>query len=262
MYAQPITTWIAALGLATLVVIAAWRVKALSPSGMVAAMILGTCMVGTGGWWPGIALVAFFATSSAFSRVARSASIDQARGSRRDWVQVMANGTVPLVCTTLYALTGWSPWLLGAFGGIAAATADTWSSELGRTSASPPRLITSFKRVPRGTSGAVSGRGLLASLAGGALLGMIGQLSSIASPWQALAITFAGFSGSLLDSILGATAQERRWCPHCQMQTEANPHRCGASTNVIGGIPGFNNDVVNLLCIVFGALMTVLSGIL
>ena len=54
----------------------------------------------------------------------------------------------------------------------AAANADTWSSELGILSKSPPFLITTFKPVPPGTNGAISILGLLAAIAGGATIGL------------------------------------------------------------------------------------------
>lgn len=58
-------------------------------------------------------------------------------------------------------------------GGVAAAAGDTYSSELGAVlGPDQPVLVTSGRRVPRGTNGAVSLAGTLASGLGGALVGV------------------------------------------------------------------------------------------
>lgn len=64
-------------------------------------------------------------------------------------------------------------WVLyaGYVGFFACCTADTWASELGILSTSDPFLITTLKRVPKGTNGGVSGLGFMASLAGGLAIG-------------------------------------------------------------------------------------------
>ncbi|EAU91485.2 integral membrane family protein [Coprinopsis cinerea okayama7 len=69
---------------------------------------------------------------------------------------------------------GWSRLLvLAIVGHFACCLGDTLASELGILSRAPPRLITTFKPVPPGTNGAMSTGGTIASIAGGAIVGLV-----------------------------------------------------------------------------------------
>jgi uncharacterized membrane protein len=64
---------------------------------------------------------------------------------------------------------------------------------------------------------------------------------------DSLAVAMAGFGGALVDSLLGASIQERRWCPTCSVETESALHSVCRSHTVHGsGIVGLDNDWVNL----------------
>jgi uncharacterized membrane protein len=120
-----------------------------------------------------------------------------------------------------------------------------------------------MRRVPRGTSGAVSLLGLAAALAGGLLIGSVGTLSPrlYGMPaWVAVAVGGgAGLAGSLVDSLLGASVQAGFYCPACQRETEATTHHCGTPTEHRRGALWFDNDTVNLVATLVGA---VLGGLL
>lgn len=262
--------WLFALAGAILIASMAWRVRTLSIDGMIAATILGTVVVGTAGWWAGAILIVFFLSSSVLSRVGRDNTIaSMARGSRRDATQVFANGGIALISAVGWALTGHPAWLLALAGSLAAANADTWSTEIGRTSPSLPRLITSGKPVVAGTSGAVTARGLGGACAGAFLIGVFTAVGTEQS-WVsiedsatmvALVVTIAGIVGSLVDSVLGATVQEQRWCDACDEQTERRIHRCGATTQSMSCHSWVTNDVVNALCITSGACIAAAAGL-
>lgn len=266
---DPILHWTLAIAAAATVAGAARARRSLSNDGAFAALIMGTVIVGLAGWWAGFLLVTFFVSSSLLSHSNKSKRIAavQARGEERDAVQVVANGGFALLGAVLFGITGHPAWIALLAGSIAAANADTWSTEIGRTSPSRPRMVTTWRSVAAGTSGAVSRRGVAGALGGGALIGI---LAAIGSHWDLLpaqaswfvaliGISLGGFLGSMLDSLLGATVQDQRWCESCQKGTEQRLHRCGTKTVSIRGIPWIDNDVVNAACAGFGGIVAAIA---
>lgn len=71
-----------------------------------------------------------------------------------------------------------------------------------------------------------------------------------------MAIAAGGVAGSLVDSLVGASVQERLWCPACDASTERRVHSCGTTSVHRGGIRGVDNDIVNLMSTLAGAVVT------
>jgi uncharacterized protein (TIGR00297 family) len=242
--------------LAAVIALLARRVRALAPSGAVAATVVGAICVAAGWEWATV-LLAFFATSTALSRLRaeRKAALLGAlvaKGGERDAVQVLANGG-PFALAALGMLVQPSPtWLVAGAAAIAAATADTWATEIGTLAARRPRTILGWREVPAGTSGAVSALGLLAALAGSGFIAAAVLLLGWPSA-AALGALVGGIAGSTVDSLLGAGLQARRWCDACDRPTERTEHDCGAPTRVIGGLRWLDNDGVNLVSGLMGA---------
>jgi len=257
-----------ALGLLLSSVVAglAYQQHALSRSGLVGGVLVGTAIFVGGGWGWALILITFFVSSSLLSRYRESGKANLAekfsKGHRRDLGQVIANGGVAALLALAYRFQP-QPVLLAAFlGAMATVNADTWATELGVLSRQPPRLITNGRQVAVGTSGAISLAGGVAALLGAALIGLTaGILQGIAGAnWESalmllLVVVPAGLAGSLVDSLLGATLQGMYYCPRCQQETERRQHRCGTITTLKRGWPGLDNDWVNLLSALAGAIL-------
>lgn len=255
---------------------------ALAPSGVLGAVVTGTATFGLGGWAPGAALVAFFVSSSLLSHAFgwRKAELEArvyAKGSRRDLGQALANGGVAAALCVLGALwpdTAWpdaggweasgpaTRWVAGALGALAAACADTWATEVGAAAPGQPRLVTTGRPVPPGTSGAVSAVGLAAAAAGALFTAALGWGAGWAAGAALPADLFwapavGGLAGSLADSLLGATVQGAFLCPVCGTHTERARH-CGVRAVRVRGWPWLGNDLVNALATAAGAAVSLL----
>lgn len=236
----------------------AYRVSALSAGGAVAASIVGGVIFGLGGMPWATLLLVFFVSSSLLSRVykRRKSTLKEkfAKGSQRDYAQVLANGGLGALLVLIHWFNPDQIGLWIAFvGSMAAVNADTWGTELGVLSSSNPRLITSGREVEKGASGGVTFLGYLASVGGALIIGLFAVLFTPGALVVVVAV-LGGLTGATVDSILGATVQGIFYCPKCEKETESHPvHHCGTETTYVRGWRWLNNDLVNLFCSLVGA---------
>ncbi len=260
--------------LAALIGYLGYRRKALSRSGVVGAIITGGIIFGFGGLSGAALLLTFFISSSALSRFRETQKEALAekfsKGSQRDMAQALANGGAAALCIIGYTLTHHPAWWAAFAACLAAANADTWATELGVLSRTPPRLITNGKVVEVGASGGVSLLGTQAAFSGSLLVAIIAYLAALFDPTLSTlrpsasllltTIAFAGLLGCLFDSLLGATVQAIYFCDQCQKETERHPtHRCGAPTRIFRGWGWLDNDWVNFLATTMGAVLAALA---
>ena len=261
----------------------AYRRGALSGSGVIGAILTGTAIFGGGGWDWGMVLITFFVLSTLLSKYQHGTKATLAekfdKGSRRDLGQTLANGGTGALLALAYLV--WpEPWLHYAFiGAMATVNADTWATELGVLSHRPPRLITTGKIVEPGTSGGISVRGTLATLAGGAVMGLAAWVyvaishqfpaSRLTPPynelrgWPSLLAGLAGgVSGSLCDSLLGATVQAIYYSPVRHKETEKVIDPDGTPNRHLRGWHWLNNDWVNFISAWVGAGIALVVGLL
>ncbi|XP_076222706.1 transmembrane protein 19 isoform X1 [Nomia melanderi] len=225
-------------------------------------------------------LFAFFISSSKATKFRshkkRKLEADFKEGGQRNWIQVLCNGGMATQLALIYLLDvgcGERPidfdknyrssWLsIGILGAFACCNGDTWASEIGTVvGTSDPFLITSRKRVPRGTNGGVSWVGLLVSALGGLLVGLFYYFTvlytvdtavlQVAAPqWPVILIGgIGGLVGSIIDSILGATLQYSGI-----NENRVVVERPGKGVKYICGRQILDNHSVNLLSSVAVAL--------
>jgi uncharacterized protein (TIGR00297 family) len=257
---DPIGRALAGVVLAASTAVLARRAGTLTTSGAVAAMLLGTIATAAGWSWA-VLLVVYFVSSSALSHWKRAAKEARtgavvAKGGARDAWQVLANGGVFGMAAAGLLLWPHPVWVAMGAGALAASTADTWGTEVGTVAGGAPRSLLGWRAVPQGTSGAVSGVGTLATIAGALFIGALAW----AVGWRAAVVpaVLGGVVGAFADSLLGATVQQRRWCDLCGEPTERTVHGCGNPTRMSGGLAWMDNDVVNLACTLVGAAVAAL----
>jgi uncharacterized protein (TIGR00297 family) len=272
-----------------------WR-GALSRSGVLGAVLMGTAIFGMGGFVPGLLLVAFFVSSTLLShykaRVKEQFSEKFQKGSRRDLGQALANGGWAALMAIAMSAAEWFGWdgrtqqvLFAAFlGAMATVTADTWATEIGVLSKTLPRMVTTGHVVPAGTSGAITLLGTVTSFCGGAFIGIVAVTGMLAQAfamgnlgWSGnwnfisnaiavgmvmlvLGVATSGLLGSLFDSLLGATVQGIYFCEYDETQTEKKIHGCGRATRLVRGWAWLDNDAVNFSASVFGSLVAAMTA--
>lgn len=292
------------------------RRAALSASGAAAAFAVGALTM-QASWIGGLLLILFYLSGSKVTRLAAGtkarleADYSADGGARRSAVQVLSNsagGVAAALAAQWAALasggsmsgvadrsaaaaaaTAAARWRFVATAALvahyAACAADTFASEVGVLSTARPRLVTTLRRVPTGTNGAVSALGSFAGAAGGLMIGgafwalaaalggaepallalpppgvLAGSrlervLAGTAGGAPALLLLWllvglaTGVLGSLVDSLLGATLQ----FSGVDSRGRATG-RPGPGVRRVAGRDFLSNDAVNALAAATAAL--------
>lgn len=277
--------WEVLVGLALGLAFAAFghRGRLLTRSGGAGVVGVTALAFGAGGWEWGTVMALHLLSAGLWTRYRAAAK--EALSQRHERPGPL--GLAPVVArtgwATLLALVRWSgaggTVIYGAYvGALAAATADRWGTEVGLLSAQPPRLITTRARAVPGAPGAVSPLGLVAALGGTWLVGLAALGTGVLSAWievlpydrgllwLPLAAVVAGLGASLVDSLLGATAQVVYYCATCDRSTEDPDHCCQEEAEPaqrVRGVSWLTDEMVDLVgSLVGAALAAVLIGAL
>lgn len=228
-----------------------WQKRSLTIAGILSAGVLGTLIYTWTGWPGTAALLTFFVSSTALSRLNK-----QEKEQRSSW-QVWANGGPMLLFAALFSAVSWEGFLAASVGAAAASNADTWASEIGRRFGGSPFHMRSRKRIENGFSGAVSGAGTLAAFGGAFLVGGVVYFISLElNTLMVIAVSIAGVCGCFIDTFLGAYAERLNRCSVCGSYTEAEVHH-GRNTIHASGISWMTNNAVNALSSFGGGMMVI-----
>jgi uncharacterized protein (TIGR00297 family) len=235
--------------------------KSLTLSGAFAAILVGLS-VNAGFGLKGLILIgAFFVSSNYWSKykssVKRVIEEKLAKGGTRDWLQVFANGGAASFFSLLYFFQPEQIWMLGFMVCLASANSDTWASEIGSLSRKNPIYIRTFKRIERGTSGAISGLGTAAAVAGAFFISIFSYFLFQIDLFLVLIVFLFGFIGNVLDTVFGAFYQQLYLCVECGLTTERKKH-CQIPTKRIKGFRIVDNDMVNFLSGFIAAVLSIL----
>jgi len=194
----------------------AYRKGKIDSSALISSGIIGfTVLFSLGDRWSYLWLIlTFFFMGNLVTKYkhSRKENRDVAEGIRT-WKNVFGNGGSATVFALLYWITGKEILLAGFIGAMATAAGDTFATEVGQAHEREPRLITNFRKVKVGTSGAVSLYGLIAALIGAGIISLIALILSQNLLTFAIGI-LSGFIGCNADSLIGATIERKRLDKH------------------------------------------------
>jgi uncharacterized protein (TIGR00297 family) len=190
----------------------AFRFRTADLSGLFSAALVGIILMvfADARWF--IIMLAFFILGSVCTRYKfeykKRIGVEQTQSGARGYRNVFANGIFAAAAAVLYGVFVQPVFIVLYVGCVATATADTMASEIGVTGGIP-YLITTLEKVPIGTNGGVTVTGELVALVGGFLVSMVALAFNVVTPWMAIVCTIAGFVGTNIDSLVGATLENR-----------------------------------------------------
>jgi uncharacterized protein (TIGR00297 family) len=188
-------------------------------SALLSAALLGVLIIGFGDFFWFILLLMFFILGGIFTKYKykykESIGIAQSEGGIRSYENVFSNSTAALCLAIAYGIyPEYSSLIIFSYlGSVATATGDTLASEIGTTAKAKPRIITTLKPTNPGTDGAISVLGEIAAVLGSICIGLLAYLfGMVDNLLLSLVIgTVGGFIGTNIDSLIGATIQEKHF---------------------------------------------------
>jgi uncharacterized protein (TIGR00297 family) len=190
----------------------AFRAKTADLSGLFSAAMVGIILLvfADARWF--LIMLVFFILGSVCTRYKfeykKRLGVEQGQSGARGYKNVFANGIIACAAAVLYGVFVEPVFIVMYVGCVATAAADTMASEIGVTGG-VPYMITTFRKVPIGTNGGVTLTGEMVAILGGFLVSLAALLLGVITPLILVICTIAGFVGTNIDSIVGATLENR-----------------------------------------------------
>ena len=253
-----------AIVIASLMALRGYKRKSLTGNGAVAAWVVGfsSIIFGTRGFL--LLLFYLVGTKATKYKMKLKATFEESDSSCRGPGQVLACSIIGILIQALSLIYCGKERSIDFEGDPLASSfacafiahhstnlADTLSSELGILSKRDPILITSLRRVPRGTNGGCSMLGLGCSMLGGATIGFGALLIDVLSGFDTsfsyiLFGIFSGTTGSIIDSLLGATLQVTYFDEEKKVISDKSSQE---KSKCVAGMDVLSNVQVNLLSV-------------
>ena len=208
--------WLIAIALNTFLGVIALLLprKVLTTTGIYHAWILGIVIWGCLGWQGYVVILSYLIVGSGVTRIGKD--IKEAKGiaEKRDGARgpenLWGSAATGAICAIGQAIAPNPLWLLAYVASLSTKLADTTASEIGKAYGKSTFLITTLKPVAAGTEGAVSLEGTIAGIAGSIFMAAIGwAVGLLISPWDLLWCAIAAFIATNIESLIGATLQEK-----------------------------------------------------
>ncbi len=216
-------------------VIYAYVRRKINTAALLGSLVLGTVIILALGlrysYCGLLVLLAFFISGNIVTKYKydkkEALGVAEANRGMRSINNVLGNGLSPVIFAIGFAITRDTLFLLGFSSAVATACADTFATEIGQAEGNP-RLITTLKKVPVGTSGGVSLPGIGAALLGSILIATVSLIFRFGMLFFFICLV-SGFLGGIVDSIFGATVEDR-------YPLRLNKHHVNVMATLSGGI--------------------------
>ena len=192
------------------------KIPLMTKGGWISAGVLGTILWGCLSWQGWMSVVIYLLFGSLVTKIGfkfkKEQGIAEKRGGRRGPENVWGSSATGLFLAIISKFNPANILLLkvGFAASFSAKLADTFGSEIGKRFGKDTYLITSLKKVERGTEGGISLEGTLASVFGSIFMALVMlRLSIITTKYHFIIVAVSGFLATISESIIGAKFQNK-----------------------------------------------------